>query len=171
MKITNKKLIDSFKKAVAVSDINPILASIYLEVTGDKQSLVCTDTHRLHTMGYRHNSKESTVINYKTLSVIQEKYPNYKQIVPAFMDSNYIDHIQTYTKVKEMSTDGDVYKINKCSYKCEYIDDAVAFLTNVNEYYGMGLSIKLYTDETATNKPIVLYLDKDNYALIMPLNI
>jgi len=151
--MTNKKLIKSFLKARVKSSIKPILNGVY--INKEEGIMACTDSYRLHQIATPNNSFPTGVYNLDTLEVIEEQYPDYKQLLNKLV---YIEHTVPLELKKRLSAD---CQYNNYRYNIKHIEDALDIIDSADIIIKMSPNGCLYIGSTITDKC---------FALVMCLN-
>lgn len=169
----NTKLIKLFSKATSKNYIKPEINAIYCEVEDNKSFLVSTDSYRLHKMQYMHGFKESTIFDHEEMRVILGQYPEYKKIIPV-IDEGDISKNEIFTDAvlncKVILKGTEYYKIPTANadvhLNVKYTNEAIDFLL---EYKKLFNREDIYFKIDGRDKPTMFYIDKNTFALVMPL--
>ena len=152
--MTNKKLIKSFLKARAKSRIKPVLNGVY--INKDEGVMVCTDSWRLHQVTAPVNCLPTGVYNLDTLEVIEEQYPDYKQLLNKLV---FIEQLSIPAFRDKLSSD---CQYNGYKYNIKYIKDALDIIDSADVTIKSSPNGCLYIGSTITDKcfALVMYINK-----------
>ena len=148
-----KKITKSFLKARAKSSIKPVLNGVY--INKDEGVMVCTDTWRLHQIAAPENCFSTGVYNLDTLEVIEEQYPDYKQLLNKLV---FIEQLSIPAFRDKLSND---CQYNGYKYNIKYINDALDIIDSADVTIKLSPNGCLYIGSTINDK---------HFALVMCIN-
>ncbi len=173
--------IESLYDVTIKDDLKPNLSGVYV----DGENIVATDGHALVVVKDSSYKKfNGKILNVKTGKEIDAKFPDYKSVIPYNFDQ--------YTKfipIDELISITNGFKESLKNIKLTpYIEDRAAIIINFNGR-GMDLDFGIRYNHTLNalqalkangakavrigvnvpNKPMVIYSDNGNMALVMPL--